>query len=213
MIGRATRRKTRDEQSSASRTDGAPCFLHLRGILTMVQKHPLRAASAHEVLRTWPRHALAVIRPLHRHGVVRREPLGRVDRTECDHRVRCPLTPRRTLGTSPRTSAPPLREAGFRPSSCRPPETTAAVARETHPCFQRRLRRGYSPSEDGPSGPVSRRGVDALRFRGLADPLRELLGSGALRRSICDTPLSTRTSTAAYSAPLTASSPPLHFRT
>jgi hypothetical protein len=36
------------------------------------------------------------------------------------------------------------------------------------PCFQRRLRRGYSPSEDGPSGPVSRRGVDARRFGGLA---------------------------------------------
>jgi hypothetical protein len=33
----------------------------------------------------------------------------------------------------------------------------------------------------------------------------------APRRSLCDTPLSTRTSTAAYSASLTASSPPLHL--
>ena len=34
---------------------------------------------------------------------------------------------------------------------------------------------GYSPSEHGPSGPVSRRGVDAFRFGGLAGSVRSSL--------------------------------------
>ncbi len=50
-----------------------------------------------------------------------------------------------------------------------------AVARETFPCFQRRLRQGTSPSEDGPSGPVSRRGVDAARDEDVAQTFREIL--------------------------------------
>jgi hypothetical protein len=36
---------------------------------------------------------------------------------------------------------------------------------------------GYSPSEDGPSGPVSRRGVDDLRFGGIARTSRTPWGT------------------------------------
>jgi hypothetical protein len=37
---------------------------------------------------------------------------------------------------------------------------------------------GYSPSEDGPSGPVSRRGVDDLRFGGNRTNIKNILGNG-----------------------------------
>jgi hypothetical protein len=37
---------------------------------------------------------------------------------------------------------------------------------------------GYSPSEDGPSGPVSRRGVDDLRFGGNRTNIKNTLGNG-----------------------------------
>ena len=38
--------------------------------------------------------------------------------------------------------------------------------------------RGYSPSEDGPSGPVSRRGVDDLRFKRNRPNIKNILGDG-----------------------------------
>jgi hypothetical protein len=36
---------------------------------------------------------------------------------------------------------------------------------------------GYSPSEDGPSGPVSRRGVDDFRFGGVRTNIKKILGN------------------------------------
>jgi len=93
-----------------------------------------------------------------------------------------------------------------------PTRTTAPVARETYPCFQRRLRRGYSPSEDGPSGPVSRGGVDALRFGGLAESsqqdLFQLEASTRRRASTNINEQTTRTTAAFPEASITLPSRP-----
>src|SRR5436305_5747892 len=60
--------------------------------------------------------------------------------------------------------------------------------------------RGYSPSEDGPSGPVSRRGVDDLRFGGNRTNIKNILGNGNHPRPRTPTPVNDQNHASAASA-------------
>jgi len=76
----------------------------------------------------------------------------------------------------------------------------------------RRLRRGYSRRKTARPGPSP---AGEWMLSGSEDSLTqlgELLGSGSDATTPRHAPLSTRTATPAYSASLTASSPPLHLR-